>query len=142
MTLPFKILGFVLIIFTTSAIGFLKSAELKGRYKKLLSINKSIANLKEQIRLHGGEIDRLLSQSFEKIPVDYSNLEKGDVEIVDEFFKNLGSSDTLSEYERCELYITLLKSRSEEAEEKYLELGRIYRSIGVMSGIFICIIFI
>ena len=51
MTLLFKILGFVLIIFTTSAIGFLKANELNSRYKKLCDFSKSIGNLKEQDRI-------------------------------------------------------------------------------------------
>lgn len=140
--LLFKILGFLMIIFTTAAIGFSKSAELFWRHKKLCSIRKGITVLKERIRLCAGETDRLIEQSFETFPLDYSYLEKEDTEIVDEFFKTLGMSDTTAECERCELYITLLEERIKEAEKRYREQGKLYRSIGIMSGIFVCIFFL
>ena len=130
MTLLFKLTGFVLIIFTTCSIGFLKSAELGSRHKKLQSIQKSIIELKERIRMGGGEIDRLLRLSFPEYPINYNHLEKEDIEIL---------SDTKTEYERCELYINLLKNKTEEANSKYRETARLYKNIGLLSGIFICI---
>ncbi len=139
MTLLFKIFGFFLIIFTTSALGFLKSNQLNLRFKKLQDIQKGICTLKERIRMGGGEIERLLRLSFTEYPINYTHLEKGDIEILEEFFKTAGMSDTKAEYERCELYINLLKSKSEEANKNYRETGRLYRNIGFLSGIFICI---
>lgn len=139
MTLLFKITGFLMIIFTTSAIGFLKSNELNLRYKKLCRIQKSICDLKERIRLHAGEIDRLINLSFGEYPINYQYLEKDEREILEEFFLGLGMSDTDAEYKRCELYIDLLKGKTNESRQKYLELNRLYKSIGVFSGIFICI---
>lgn len=58
------------------------------------------------------------------------------------FFKDIGMSDSKSEYERCELYITLLEAQISEAEKNYTELGKLYKSIGLLSGIFICIFFL
>ena len=139
MVLLFKVLGFILIIFTTASIGFLKSAGLCNRYKKLQSIQKGISELKERIRMGGGEIDRLLTSSFHEYPINYTFLEKGDIEILDDFFSNVGLSDTKTEYERCEIYINLLKNKIEEANEKYRETARLYKSIGFLSGVFICI---
>lgn len=139
MTLLFKISGFILIIFTTFSIGFLKSSGLGSRYKKLESIQKGISELKERIRMGSGEIDRLLTSSFHEYPINYSYLEKGDIEILNDFFSNVGLSDTKTEYERCEIYINLLKNKIEEANAKYRETARLYKSIGLLSGIFICI---
>lgn len=139
MALLFKILGFILIIATTFSIGFLKSSELGIRYKKLQSIQKGIGELKERIRMGGGEIDRLLASSFHQYPIDYCSLEKDDIEILNDFFSNVGLSDTKSEYERCEVYINLLKDKIEEANAKYRETARLYKSIGLLGGIFICI---
>lgn len=139
MALLFKILGFILIIATTFSIGFLKSSELGIRYKKLQSIQKGIGELKERIRMGGGEIDRLLASSFPQYPIDYCSLEKDDIEILNDFFSNVGLSDTKSEYERCEVYINLLKNKIEEANAKYRETAHLYKSIGLLGGIFICI---
>ena len=138
----FKILGFAMIIFTTAAIGFSKSAELFRRCDKLGFVCKGVRTLKEHIRLHGGETDRLIEKSFGKYPIDYTYLENGDVKLLEEFFAQLGMSDTTAEYERCELYVTLLEERLAEAQKKYRELGKLYKSVGVMAGIFICIFFI
>lgn len=139
MALLFKISGFILIIFTTGSIGFLKSLEIGNRYKKLQSIQKGIGELKERIRMGGGEIDRLLTSSFHEYPINYSYLEKSDIEILNDFFSNVGLSDTKTEYERCEVYINLLKNKIEEANTKYRETSRLYKSIGLLSGVFICI---
>ncbi len=142
MTLLFKITGFILIISTTSFIGIFKSNELSLRYKKLNEVRKNITDLKQRIRLHGGEIEHLILASFENFPLDYSHLQKGDIDILEDFFANIGMHDTKSEYERCELYINLLKTKADEARLKYQELGRLYKTFGVFSGIFICIFFI
>ena len=142
MTLLFKITGFILVISTSAFIGFLKSGELFLRYKKLNKIQKNIADLKQRIRLHGGEINNLILLSFEEFPLDYLHLQKCDIEILNDFFANIGMGDTKSEYERCELYINLLKAKADEAKSKYQELGRLYKTIGLFSGIFICIFFI
>lgn len=139
MTLLFKIIGFALIIATTTAIGFLKANELNMRYKKLLNIKKGICQLKEHIRLHSGEIDRLILQCFDEFPINVAHLEKSDIEITDDFFKNIGMTDTKSEYERCELYINLLNNKIEDARIRHHELNRLYKSIGIMSGISVCI---
>ncbi len=142
MTLLFKVTGFLLIIFTTTAIGFIKSGELNMRYKKLCTIQQGIHNLKERIRLHSGEIDRLIALSFSEYPINYKYLEKDECEIIDDFFANLGMSDTDAEYKRCELYINMINNKADEALKKHRELSRLYKSIGVMSGIFICIFLI
>ena len=142
MTLLFKLSGFLLIIITTTALGFLKSNELASRHKKLISIHKSISVLKEQIRLGGGEIDRLIDLSFNTNPKNYKHLEKDDIKILEDFFSDIGMSDTKSEYSRCELYMNLLSTKIEDANKKYRELNRLYKSIGLFSGIFICIFLI
>jgi hypothetical protein len=142
VTLLFKILGFVLIIFTTSAIGFLKANELNLRYKKLCNFSKSIGNLKEHIRLHSGERERLLKICFGEFPLNYSSLTKDDVELMGEFLKDFGFADTKAEYERCQLYINFINQKSDEAKQKYSELNRLYKNIGVLSGVLICIFFL
>lgn len=142
MTLLFKISGFALVIFTTSAIGFYKANELALRYKRLCDLHKCITTLKECIRLHGGEIDSLLQKSFSEFPINTAHLKKSDTKLLDEFFSTLGSGDTSIEYERCELYINLLKRQSQEAYEQYRELARLYKNIGVLSGVLICIFFL
>lgn len=142
MTLLFKITGFIFVILTTSLIGFSKANALNMRHKRLTDITKGLSSLKEGIRLHGGDCDRLLRLSFAEFPISYAYLKPCDTELLDEFFTNFGSTDSKSEYERCELYTNLLNQNSQEAKTAFQELNRLYKSIGVLSGVLICIFFI
>lgn len=139
MKLLFKVLGFIFIIFTTSAIGFLKANSLNIRYKKLCNIHSGMANLKEKIRLHCGETSTLLNQCFDEFPINYTVLKEQDTEILKDFFENLGMGDTKSEYERCQAYMNMISNKINDAKKEYLELNKLYKSMGVLSGIFICI---
>ena len=138
--LLFKIFGFLATICATYSFGFLKSNELKQRSKKLHSFKKSVITLKEKIRTNSGEIENLLIGSFNEFPPDYRYLEKEDTDILEDFFKDIGMSDTTTEYKRCELYISLLSQKAEDADRNFQELSKLYRSIGLFSGIFIFII--
>ena len=138
----FKLSGFALIIIATYITGSLKSNSLNLRRKKLIAIKNAINNLKQRIRLSNTEIDKLIAVSFESIPDIYKDLETRDCEIIADFFKDLGMSDSKAEYERCEVYIQLLTTQITEAEKNYTELSRLYKSIGFLSGIFICIFFL
>ncbi len=142
MTLLFKTIGFVLIISASSFIGFLKSNELLLRYKRLCEIEKNIAELKSRIRLHSGELERLLLSSFGEYPISYAYLKKEDIEILEDFFENLGKADTKTECEKCELYIKLINDKIKAANAHYQEVGKLYKNIGIFSGIFICIFLI
>lgn len=150
MSLPFKLLGLLMIFSASAAGGIMKSMQLKQRYKKLSRICRSLKDLKERIRLNSGEIGRLVNGSFGGLAV-YKNgdfiineagLEKGDISLINEFFRDIGMSDTESECERTELYISLISKKCSEAEQKCRELCRLYNSIGILGGIFICIFFL
>lgn len=141
MRLLFKFSGLILIILTTTAIGFLKSNYLNMRYKKLCNLKSSITDLKQRIRLGCGEIDKLVSISFKDLS-DYSALEKSDIKIVENFFEDIGMLDSDSECERCDLYISLLDTQIINAQKNCHELGKLYKSVGFMSGLFFCIFFL
>ena len=99
----------------------------------------------------GGEIERLVYLCFEedtasilegKAIINTMYLEKADVEILEEFFRDLGMSDSDSEYERTGLYMSIILKISDEAEKKCGELCRLYSSLGILCGLFICIFFL
>lgn len=147
----FKISGVITVFTVCSMAGFLKSFGLKKRHKKLLAIYRSMSDLRERIRMGGGEIERLVYLCFEEDTASISEgkaiintmyLEKADVEILEEFFRDLGMSDSDSEYERTGLYMSLILKISDEAEKKCGELCRLYSSLGILCGLFICIFFL
>lgn len=146
----FKLCGLLMIFSAAALSGFIKSMQLKQRHKKLHRINRALSDLKERIRLNSGEIGRLVSLCFGSLAtekngsftVNESALEKDDITIINEFFRDLGMSDTAAECERTELYILLISKKCTEAEKKCRELCRLYNSIGILGGIFICIFFL
>ena len=62
----FKISGVITVFTVCSMAGFLKSFGLKKRHKKLLAIYRSMSDLRERIRMGGGEIERLVYLCFEE----------------------------------------------------------------------------
>ena len=147
----FNISGVMTVLTACSLAGFLKSIGLKKRHKKLLAIYRSMSDLRERIRMGGGEIERLVYLCFEEDTASISEgkaiintmyLEKADAEILEEFFRDLGMSDSESEYERIGLYMALTLKKSDEAEKKCAELCRLYSSLGILCGLFICIFFL
>ena len=147
----YKISGVITVYTVCSMAGFLKSFGLKKRHKKLLAIYRSMSDLRERIRMGGGEIERLVYLCFEEDTASISEgkaiintmyLEKADVEILEEFFRDLGMSDSDSEYERTGLYMSIILKISDEAEKKCGELCRLYSSLGILCGLFICIFFL
>ena len=141
MKLIFKLLGLLLIIFVSAAIGFIKSSQLHLRCKKLNMFKKSILEFKERLRLSYGELDRIKGKCF-KTPIDYSGLYSSDCEIIESMFREIASLDRESAYNRCLLAAELLNKQIDDAESQYKELGKLYKSIGVLGGIFICILFL
>ena len=142
MTLLFKFTGFALIIITSTTIGFFKANTLSLRAKRLQELVQCITQMKELIRLGGGEIDRLSEQCFGAFPIDYSHLTIEDSEITESLFKEISMLDTEAAYKRCDICLSLLEMRHSEALQKQRELGKLYKSIGALFGIFICIFFI
>lgn len=147
----FKASGMFLIFAVCTALGFLKAATLKKRAEKLLGFSRSVAELGERIRSGGGEIKGLLAVCFsdgmlnikeDGLSVDGSFLKKEDTALIEEFFGALGMNDIHSEYERTLAYSELIKARYAEADAEYREQSKLYRSIGLLSGIFICIFFL
>lgn len=141
MRLMFKVLGFSLIITICATIGFIKASELHSRCKKLEDFKKGVLEFKERLRLSYGELDRLKDKCF-KTPIDYSGLCSSDREIIESMFREITLLDRESAYNRCTLAVELLNKQQTEAEDRYKELGKLYKSIGVLGGIFICILFL
>lgn len=147
----FKLIGLIMILSASSLAGFAKSMRLRQRYRTLCEIYRSMSDLKERIRVSSGEIERLVRLSFESGTAEFSGgslkinaagLEKGDISLLNDFFGNLGMSDAESECERTGLYMSLVHKKCDEAEKKCGELCKLYDTLGILCGIFICIFFL
>ncbi len=151
MALLFKFTGLLAVFSVSAAIGFAKALNIKKRAERLNSIFRSITVLAEHIKADGREITVILPLCFtdnfiyingQSIDFDKTYLEKEDIALLNEFFENIGFEDRDTEYERTTLYARLFHSKTEEAEAKAQSLCKLYSSLGVLVGIFLCIFFI
>ena len=69
-------------------------------------------------------------------------LKEGDKEPIFALSENLGMTDVASQVSAIETAIVSLDSALKEAEEDYRRLGKMYRSVGVLGGLLVAIIFI
>ncbi len=149
--LPFKLLGLVLIFLASAGFGLLKTDRLSRRAKLLEDLCKGISRLSEYIRADGGNKERLISRCFSDIILKTENgktiitanpLSKQDKAVLIEFFDGLGHGDRETEYRRARLYFKLLEERSAAARETFSQTGRLYTTLGILFGAFLCIFFI
>lgn len=146
----FKLSGLIIIFVSCAGFGFYNSYKLKMREKKLHKIICSMTELKERIRAGTGEIGEITDKSFGKtavlshngVKLDGEWLLKSDTELLEEFFVNIGMTDSDAECERTELYIALMQKQCNDAEKRCGELCRLYGTLGVLGGLFICVFFL
>ena len=149
--LLFKITGLIILFFVCVVFGFAKANIIRKRAKLLEEIHRSLSVLAEYIRANGGELSAILPLSFNydfisikenKISFKKEFLENADIDLLTEFFNGLGLGDKKREYERTKLFTELVKKQSEEAREKADNLCKLYNTIGILSGAFVCLFFL
>ncbi len=138
----FKAIGLIVILCVCTAAGFIKAFALKNRLENLKKIKNGLSKLKERLRLHSGDKQRLIKVCFSTPPETFSDLKKADKALWCEFLCDFGKGDTQQEYDRCKAYIALFDSSITMAEAEYNEQQKLYKSLGFLSGIFICIFFL
>ncbi len=149
--LLFKVCGMFLLFGVCTLWGFSKAAALKKRAEKLSLFHRNGAKLRELIRSRGGEITPLLQTTFSpdqlkfkenRICVNKDYLKEEDISLLEEFLGGIGMGDILGVCERISAYVNLIKQRSDEAEKDCEVLCRLYKSLGALIGLFICIFFL
>ncbi len=144
MATMFKISGLLILFLICVFMGFLKAYMLKIRVTDLEEIHKGLSEILQRLRYEGTHRNRLVNDSFShtnilKIQEDKpvfcdSALEEEDKKIFMEFYESLGTGDFGAESDRVRLYMSLFEGRLKEANKKYGELGRLYKTIGVCIG--------
>ncbi|MBO5210661.1 MAG: stage III sporulation protein AB [Clostridia bacterium] len=140
--LLFKFLGLSFLLLCCTAFGFFKANTLKSRLDALEKIKNGLLTLKERLRLHSGDKNRLISGCFPNIDKLLQSLPPEDKKLWNEFFAHFGCSDTKSEYERCASFITLFDNKINTLSREIGEQQKLYKSLGFFSGVFLCIFFI
>ncbi len=138
----FKAFGLILIFFVCCTFGFLKARSLKARLDRLTEIKKGLFALKERLRLHGGDKEQLLKQCFLFSDDSLSVLKTDELILWQEFITALGTTDTAASITSCEGYLALFEGKLSQAQSDFSKEQRLYKSLGVLGGIFICIFLI
>lgn len=151
MQLLIKITGLLLVLSVSSAVGFMRAAAVKTREKRLFELYLCMCDLKERIRLENGELKEVLKKSFgEKVTetesgffvISVNGILGEDEKVINGYLSSAGMSDPDAEYERAELYASLVKNLHSAAAADSAQLCKLYKTLGFMTGLFICIFLI
>lgn len=84
----------------------------------------------------------MLDQSITKNIMDIEELTKYDKEVFISTLKNLGRSDLDSQINIIDNSITIIENQIKEANEIKIKNSRLYKTVGVITGLMIVIVFI
>ncbi len=147
----FKMLGLFGLMAVSTMLGFYKANSLKMRSRKITRICMALSSLSQLVKCGVQELEPLISRTFERdlavfkggqAVVNSDYLSKEDRAILNEFFKGLGRDYKAGEYDRVIFYKNMLQKQQELAENDVKQLYRLYSSIGFLSGLLICILFV
>ena len=165
-----KLIGAFLIIAAASYMGFAKSDKLKKRMNNLLEFKTALNLLENEIMFAKNPIDkafcniadisalgdvfRNMSDSMRENGIktawkqsielfaDKLYLKKEDVAVIEILANELGMSDAESQIKNVEYVRKLIHKQYEYAEYEYNNSAKMYRSLGVLGGLFAAILFI
>lgn len=147
-----KFLGIILIVFSCSTVGFLKSASIKKRSQKLTCFCEGLDMLYEYVEQGGTELYYAIKKSFSRCEFLHSSgnrffcedidLNREDKALIDNFFKSLGISVKKVECEHIHNCKSGMKIRANQAENDVNQKSKIYQMFGICIGIVIGILLI
>ncbi len=148
----FKLMGIVMIVFSSSMIGFFKSKSLVARHKKLQQIYDAVCVLYNHINQGDYELEKALENSLAKCGFlhvkngeyicDDNDLTQDDKLIIKSFFSEIGSSVKSVECERINAFKLKIKSQLGFAQSDCHNKCKIYQTLGVCAGLVIGILLI
>lgn len=162
-----KSLNLGLIIIICSYLGFLKAKSYENRVFELSNFQNSLLMLKNKIEFtyepintifsdisktiyenknniflevlkKDGEISKIWSESINEI----RNITTEDKEIIKMFGKTLGKTDIKGQVSQIELSLNLIEKQIQKAEIEKNKNSKLYKTIGVICGMTICIILV
>ena len=148
MNILLKAAGLAALFFCSCFLGFAEAEKLKNRVRCLSHFVRALAEFSERVRTGSEEIDRLLVRCFGEdcIRRDEDGFrvlpflkDKEDACLAEEFFRDVGMSNAGGESERAKLYGALFSGKLAEAEKDAKERCRLFRTLGVLGGCFLCI---
>ena len=143
-----RIAGILMLFSSFSLIGFLFSARLHLRERKLSEAIRYIERIDEEMRGIGDELPRILSRIEGEIYIKNGSwhgtegLKKQDLKVLSSFLSLLGKTDICGQKKNAATHISLLSDSLAEAKKEKFERSRLYVSLGVLGGAFVCILLV
>lgn len=158
-----KLAGFLLIVLSCSAFGFLASNRLKTRTSSLEKAISALMFLENEVSYGKNDIKTALKNmtAMHSFPTFFDafsdtcsikesllncinepkfSFSVSDKEIFKEFLDDLGSLDTVSQLKSIHHTKSLIKLAKEDSDKNYLRFGKLYKSMGVLCGFLFSII--
>ena len=165
-----KIIGCILLIASTTAVGFYLSMLLKEKIMLFNMLTLLTVNLSTAIRYNGADISSLLkyasiSNKFPMLDDIINSLENGDTlsdswslavskatpiyklskedtTIITQFGHSLGTTDVDGQIEHLCYYKNIFQNKAKILESDYSTKARVYKSLGFFSGMAIALVII
>ena len=164
----FKMVLLILIIATTSYIGFLKAKDYEVRYLDLNLFQNALIMFKSKIEFTHEPIKNIFEDISHIIYQDKGNIfintnmnktslydswnesiettktsfDMEDIKIIKSFGKLLGKTDIKGQINEIELTKSLIEKQIEKADHEKEKNSKLYKTLGITCGIGICIILI
>ena len=146
-----KTIGFILIVITGISAGLNSSGKLKKRTRALewyfLAINSIAdkiggtgAELYDIINTICGSADYLVLKKPFEVVLKNTYLNSADRQAAEEFFAELGMGDSESQIKRCKIYANIFEQRLKAAKKEYEEKSKLYKMLGLFSGLSVAIV--
>ncbi|MCX7715222.1 MAG: hypothetical protein N2171_05810 [Clostridia bacterium] len=165
-----KMMGGICILSATTYLGFERAHLLYKRVKYIMNIKTSLTMLESEIGFCANRLDSafmtisklsdtqgLFSQTAKKLQSvgikeawemsvrahrEKMRLTGEDTEILLSFGAELGMTDRENQIKNIRYITSLLEKQYKEAKEEYERMARTYRSIGILSGLFLIVLLI
>lgn len=152
-----KLLGLLLVFLFFTLIGFYQSYKLTRRRNNLGEILLFLNRMETNIRYRNDDIFTLVFEFAEDILVPLKNavdiegynkeiqslpLEKQDKTLLIKFFSGLGSTDIEGQLSHIKLYTEFFNEQYEKSKEDIIKKSKLYRMLGLFSGLAFVVMFI
>lgn len=151
-----------MIILSCSLVGYLKSARLKTRCESLKKIIYSLHIMENEINYGKNSMDKILKKIGDMNGLSFgiadarnsedaflSAIDTGglalsisDTEIIGNFSKTLGKTDSYVQMQNIKNTVKSLEILEKDAKCEYERFGSMYRNIGVLSGVMLVILLV
>ncbi len=153
-----KILLCLVVVLSSTVLGFYYSNRLFRRKEILQLFINNLKDAQTRIRYESSNLCEIFSDKFSDFTFDsekiflqqwsellklyHDTLTKSDIKLLLSFAENLGKTDVNGEISHIQMYVELLSSSVNEAENSINSKSKLYRTFGVSVGLLISILLI